>query len=81
LFTSSTFKWDGMTLRAPTRFRAGPPRISRAIILGHRGEIEQARKLLQEQIHGASAEHIKYVQDIADRLNLGRIEPNRAEHC
>ena len=59
----------------------GPPRIFRAIILGHRGEIEQARKLLQEQIHGASAEHIKHVQDIADRLNLGRIEPNRAEHC
>ncbi len=52
----------------------GPPRISRAIILAHRGEIEQARKLLHEQVRSASAEHVRHVQDIADRLHLGRLE-------
>ena len=61
-------------LEAEVDVTGGPPRISSAIILAHRGEMEHARKLLREQIRGAVAAHAKHVQDIADRLNLGPIE-------
>jgi hypothetical protein len=48
------------------------PRISRAIILAHRGEFDDARELLRNQINATpSAKHCEYVQQIAERLNLG----------
>ncbi len=60
-------------LETAAHVTGGPPRISRAIILAHRGEIEQARKLLREQIRSASGEHVRHVQVIAELLNLGRL--------
>ena len=49
------------------------PRISQAIIFAHRGDFERARELLKAQAQSATAEHRKYVQQIADHLELGLI--------
>ncbi len=49
------------------------PRISQAIILAHRGEVEKAKELLHAQAQSATAEHRDYVQQIAEHLKLGRI--------
>jgi hypothetical protein len=57
----------------------GPPRISRAIILATRGETDAARELLMQQLESASGGHAKYVQEIARRLNLGELKPDRAK--
>jgi hypothetical protein len=54
----------------------GPPRIICAIMLAHRGQIGRARDLLAAQIRlSASPKHSEYVQALADRLGLGRIDP------
>lgn len=52
-----------------------PNRIVCAILLAHRGEIEAARSMLAAQIREvANPGHAKYVQELSDRLGLGRIE-------
>jgi len=52
------------------------PRISSAIILAHRGEFDTAREPLRKQIQSTTnAGHVEYVQQIAERLNLGPITP------
>jgi hypothetical protein len=54
----------------------GPPRIVCAIILAHRGQVENARNLLATQIRlAADPKHTEYVHTLADRLGLGRIDP------
>lgn len=51
------------------------PRIHRAIILAARGQTENARELLSEQIRSSnSAKHSEHVQDIAVRIGLARID-------
>ena len=51
------------------------PRIPRAIILAARGEREKARDLLIQQIRSTEdPKHVEYVQQIAGRIGLGRIE-------
>ena len=51
-----------------------PNRIVCAILLAHRGESEAARLMLELQIREvANPGHAKYVQELSDRLGLGRI--------
>lgn len=52
-----------------------PNRIVCAILLVHRGETGEAKKMLAAQIcEAASKGHIEYVQSLAERLGLGRID-------
>jgi hypothetical protein len=53
-----------------------PPRIVCAILLAHRGEIEQAKELLTAQVREtANRGHAEYVQRVAEGLGLGSILP------
>jgi hypothetical protein len=53
-----------------------PPRITCAIILAHQGEFHRARALLTSQVQSTrSAKHHEYVQQIAERIKVGRIMP------
>ena len=48
-----------------------PPRVTRAIILAHRGQKETAREVLVTQaIKAARADHTEYLKRLADRLGL-----------
>ena len=52
----------------------GPPRIVCAIILGTRGRLDEARKLLTSQIReAAKPEHTPYVLGLATKLGLGAL--------
>jgi len=52
-----------------------PNRILCAILLVHRGEKEEAKGMLANQIREvANKGHAEYVQSLADQLGLGRIE-------
>jgi hypothetical protein len=52
-----------------------PNRIVCAILLAHRGEKEEAKKMLASQIREvANPGHARYVESLSDRLGLGRIE-------
>ena len=52
-----------------------PNRIVCAILLAHRGENEAARSMLAAQIREvANPGHAKYVQELSDRLALGKID-------
>jgi|SRR5579871_969307 len=50
------------------------PRIARAIILAHRGQVRTAKELLEMQIKGVEKGHQEYVQKISDRLGLGPLD-------
>lgn len=53
----------------------GPPRITRAVILAARGQLEEARDLLRTQVRLAEDQgHSEYVQGLAERLGLRRID-------
>jgi len=52
-----------------------PNRIVCAILLAHRGDMENAKKMLTAQIREVAKQgHSEYVQSLSERLGLGRIE-------
>ncbi len=60
--------WDGRTENLGA---SSPPRIVLAIILARRGELEQAKQLLNEQISVTKKNgHREFVQTLAGRLGL-----------